>query len=760
MTSFRFEHGLGDTANLCRLLPLYAAQGHQIEVATTPDKAPLIELAGGVPVAQARTVHHWAYPPDGLHGGPEHHHRGNKVAGNISRPPLPDIGPPAEVWRQLADQPGDISDRLPRAVRERAAHQLAGLPRPVCLLHSIGNTDQRRKSLTAELQRELYLRWLDQTDGTLILLDWDTRVEQLHHRRLITLDQLGGAGTLDLLALIAQSDLLIGVDSGPLHLAGLTDTPALGLWTDGHHPARYLIPRLQTLSLCPSGIAADLNRAKRAAFRIVESGGHTHSAADIIRHALRLLQSPMYATDPRHIGDDALLQWIISQQSRAHVKTVGTTGAVDRGRSFDRLLKEAARRFKNPRIIETGTIRSMDDYGAGWSTWLFGLFARATGGHVESIDLDPKHCDFSRHWTADFGDHVTITHSRGDDGISARDEPIDMLYLDSCDTEHPQHQEVCLQELQAALPRLQDDSLILIDDSPTQAGQRVGKGAQAIPWLIDHGWRVRYDGYQVLLDHGGKITLPPSAPLPAVSLKSPAGAQAGEAGVVYTAIFGDRDELRDPPEAARTDGVQWVCFSDRPRASDVWDVRVVESRFACPRLAAREYKLLPHVWFPDAPWSIWIDGCLQLLRNPLQLYAELISPRHDLAAFPHPERNCLFDEAEACRQLAMTDPVALNRQLALYRAAGLEVPTGLIATGLLIRRHTSACIQLCEDWFREAVLFSARDQISFPYVAQRHGFRSLVIEGGIHTVDWLKTWPHHQPEQDIPALQPNHRAVG
>lgn len=740
MTSFRFEHGLGDTANLCRLLPLYAAQGHTIEVATTPDKAPLIELAGGVPVAQARTVHHWAYPPDGLHGGPEHHHRGNKVAGNISRAPLPDIGPPADIWRQLADQPGDITDRLPRAVRERAAHQLAGLPRPVCLLHAIGNTDQRRKSLTAELQRELYLRWLDETGGTLILLDWDKRVEQLHHRRLITLDQLGGAGTLDLLALIAQSDLLIGVDSGPLHLAGLTDTPALGLWTDGHHPARYLIPRTNTLSLCPSGIAPETNRAKRAAFRIVESGGHTHSAADIIRHALRLLAPPEYATDPKHCGDDALLQWIISEQSRCHVKTVGTTGAVDRGRSFDLLLKEAARRFNNPRMIETGTIRSMDDYGAGWSTWLFGLFARATGGHVESIDLDARHCEFSRRWTADFGAHVTITHSRGDEGIAARHEPIDVLYLDSCDTEHPQHQEVCLQELQAALPRLHDDSLILIDDSPTHAGQRVGKGGQAIPWLIDHGWRVLYDGYQVLLDHGGKITLPPSAPH---IVQRREFLQSGLEGlpVVYTAIFGDRDELRDPPPEAVTGDVQWVCFSDRPRASDVWDVRVVESRFSCPRLAAREYKLLPHIWFPGANWTLWIDGCLQLLTDPRQLRDE-VELTTDFAAFPHPERNCLFDELAACRQLAMADPVTLDGQRNLYRAAGMPEHAGLIATGLLFRRPTSACDQLCEDWFREVVLFSARDQISFPYVAWRNEFPIHTLEGGIHTVDWLTTWPH------------------
>src|SRR5436305_9136922 len=32
--------------------------------------------------------------------------------------------------------------------------------------------------------------------------------------------------------------LMVGVDSGPLHVAGATSTPTIGVWT-GHHPLHY-----------------------------------------------------------------------------------------------------------------------------------------------------------------------------------------------------------------------------------------------------------------------------------------------------------------------------------------------------------------------------------------------------------------------------------------------------------------------------------------------------------------------------------------
>ena len=56
-----------------------------------------------------------------------------------------------------------------------------------------------------------------------------------------------------------------------------------------------------------------------------------------------------------------------------------------------------------------------------------------------------------------------------------------------------------MRELEAALPHLHERSVIVIDDTPWQAGAFIGKGAQVVPWLLEHGWQLLYAGYQVVL---------------------------------------------------------------------------------------------------------------------------------------------------------------------------------------------------------------------------------------------------------------------
>ena len=76
--------------------------------------------------------------------------------------------------------------------------------------------------------------------------------------------------------------------------------------------------------------------------------------------------------------------------------------------------------------------------------------------------------------------------------------------------------------------------------------------------------------------------------------------------VVYTAIFGGKDDLIDPefiPE-----NCDFVCFTDKDFKSDIWDVRKIESIFDDPVRNARMYKVLPHKYLSEYEYSVWIDG--------------------------------------------------------------------------------------------------------------------------------------------------------
>lgn len=118
-------------------------------------------------------------------------------------------------------------------------------------IHYQGNTSPEKKNLSHDLAAELCRRIIE-CDHVPIILDWDRRSPLPDQQTIfcpgVSPDDLWhGTGTGDaerLAALIDQCTLFIGVDSGPLHVAGATSTPAFGVWT-GLHPVQFF-------DLCPN----------------------------------------------------------------------------------------------------------------------------------------------------------------------------------------------------------------------------------------------------------------------------------------------------------------------------------------------------------------------------------------------------------------------------------------------------------------------------------------------------------------------------
>ncbi|MEO2031772.1 MAG: adenylyltransferase/cytidyltransferase family protein, partial [Planctomycetaceae bacterium] len=92
-----------------------------------------------------------------------------------------------------------------------------------------------RKSLPNAVTEKFYEEFVNTCDGTLVLLDWDNRVPRLESWRVRHLTDFGNVSTLQMFALMLEADLLMGVDSGPLHAARLTDIPTIGMWMPGHY---------------------------------------------------------------------------------------------------------------------------------------------------------------------------------------------------------------------------------------------------------------------------------------------------------------------------------------------------------------------------------------------------------------------------------------------------------------------------------------------------------------------------------------------
>jgi len=193
--------------------------------------------------------------------------------------------------------------------------------------------------------------------------------------------------------------------------------------------------------------------------------------------------------------------------------------------------------------------------------------------------------------------------------------------------------------------------------------------------------------------------------------------------VVYTAVTNGYDRIA----SNRFRNCDFICFSDRNRPIPGWDVRPLPFEHADPVRTARAIKVLPHRFLSEYDISIWIDGNIRLLRNPVSLINRLDS-HFPLHVFAHPERRTLSEELEACIRKGKDNPGILREQVRQYIIQGYSEGGNLIESGVLVRWHNDPSLaEAMELWFQEIKRYSRRDQISFPYVVWKTGLRFRVM---------------------------------
>jgi len=204
---------------------------------------------------------------------------------------------------------------------------------------------------------------------------------------------------------------------------------------------------------------------------------------------------------------------------------------------------------------------------------------------------------------------------------------------------------------------------------------------------------------------------------------------------VYTAIFGDYDVLRDP--GMLNPGCRYLCFSDSPQKSEVWETVVQRRVMSTAVQDARLIKILSHR-FVDTKYSIWLDGNLQLLIDPVKIVTKYLVNR-DIALFAHCERDCIYQEAETNVFLRKAPAENINKQISRYRVEGYPEHNGLAETSILIRRHTPEVIAFNSLWWAEMLQGTWRDQLSFNVVCWRTGMKYEDIGGNFRYggTSWL-----------------------
>lgn len=242
--------------------------------------------------------------------------------------------------------------------------------------------------------------------------------------------------------------------------------------------------------------------------------------------------------------------------------------------------------------------------------------------------------------------------------------------------------------------------------------------------------------------------------------------------VVYTAIVGDYDDLVPPPVAQPRDDralsdtepgvnlkddITYVCLTDVERAPvPGWTYRVLPRSDLSAQSRNRWAKFHPHELFPEHNASIYVDGNVQVLSNPMPLAVEVLQ-QAGIGLYDHPVRTCLYEEARECARIGFDWSPVIREQVQRYALDGFPPNAGLLEGNVIVRAHHDVAVRCAmERWWDEWDKGVKRDQLSLMYVLWKEGLN--VHRLGRHDGRFINRYFRYQAHRQ-PMTRPPRRIL-
>ena len=218
---------------------------------------------------------------------------------------------------------------------------------------------------------------------------------------------------------------------------------------------------------------------------------------------------------------------------------------------------------------------------------------------------------------------------------------------------------------------------------------------------------------------------------------------------VYMAEFGEYDEIMEP--VIRPDNIDYYLLTDRSVSENsTWkwldpSACIPGEYRKNPVLANRWCKMHPHVLFPQYRYSVYIDSNTLIVSD----FTALINRMGDypVSMFQHKNRDCVYDEIEACLIKKKAARKKLIKHRDLLKAHGVPHQYGLAEATVIARRHMEqACISMMQDWWQAFLSGSGRDQITLIDVLWRSKINPsqiTVLGSNLYQCDLFIMMPHH-----------------
>nr|XP_048323316.1 probable hexosyltransferase MUCI70 [Ziziphus jujuba var. spinosa] len=215
--------------------------------------------------------------------------------------------------------------------------------------------------------------------------------------------------------------------------------------------------------------------------------------------------------------------------------------------------------------------------------------------------------------------------------------------------------------------------------------------------------------------------------------------------VVASAIFGNFEEINQPRYISEY-SMKTVCFYmfvdeeteaymkasvalGSSKKNGLWRIVVVHNLpYEDPWRNGRIPKLLLHRIFPNARFSLWIDGKLQLIRDPYQILERFLwRTNATFAISRHYECFDVYVEGEANKAAKKYNKALINFQIEFYIREGLTpytlekipITSDVPEACVIIKEHIRISNLITCLWYNEVDRFTPRDQLSFSIVRNK-----------------------------------------
>lgn len=215
-------------------------------------------------------------------------------------------------------------------------------------------------------------------------------------------------------------------------------------------------------------------------------------------------------------------------------------------------------------------------------------------------------------------------------------------------------------------------------------------------------------------------------------------------GVVYTAITGNYDDVKEPKYM--NPNLDYILFTNnRNITSTKWKVVYIDNPEGLDNVRlARRIKILGHEYLTEYDYSIWVDAKLEIKKD-MRDYVEKYRKREPMLCFVHYIQNCIYQELVVCEALKKDDVTIMRTQIERYREEGYPENNGLIESGILVRDiHNPRVVQLMQAWWHEIINGSRRDQLSFNYACWKNDFMYDTSELFIYANEYVTLYSHNQ----------------